>query len=87
MTLGKNIDKQIVNRFERNRSTDKSFPIQDPSENNSMIFDLGHYPLLPWLNPIQENNPRDLELRKFDFFLPPRDRDDLFSVMCAECSS
>ncbi len=57
-------------------------PIEtDEGLNECFDFDLGHYPLTPWLN----NSPKDDKLlnnlRKYTFFLPPKPKnDDLFVV-------
>jgi hypothetical protein len=45
-------------------------------------LDLGHYPLTPWLN--KEGTE---DKRKVQYFMPPRPREDLFSVRQGECSS
>lgn len=34
-------------------------------------FDLGHYPLSPWLNTTM-GDPKVDELKRFTFFLPPK---------------
>ena len=48
-------------------------------------FDLGHYPLTPWLN--KSDDPLLKDLKRYNFFLPPKvKKDELFIVSLGECS-
>ncbi|CDW86046.1 UNKNOWN [Stylonychia lemnae] len=85
-----NIEKSFIQQFDRQNLNRIPFEMSSyEPQDNCFMLDLGHYPLTPFLNPkvANEKNENTKQLRKFDFFYPPQDRDDLIVVLHKECSS
>ena len=85
--------ESIEKKFTRTLEIRKTSHFKKPLESNEALtqcfeFDVGHYPLSPWLNR-HTNDPKLEEMKKFSFFLPPKSTglDDIFVVSYGECST
>ena len=69
--LKENIEKKFTKTLEL-RSTQV---FKKPIENDERLaecfeFDIGHYPLTPWLN--KSNDAKMKEIKSLNFFMPPK---------------
>ncbi len=84
--LKENIERKLNHTLEDRRSRRFVKPLEaDERINECFEFDLGHYPLTPWIN----NNSDDKlvkSMKKYTFFLPPKPSAEIFVVSSGECS-
>lgn len=78
--------------FTRTLQFRKTLNVKKPIDSDEALtscfdFDLGPYPLTPWLNE-KTNDQRLRDLKRFNFFLPPKPngRENIFVVTYGECS-
>lgn len=84
--LKENIEKKLTYTLEARKTQQFNMPIEaDERISECFEFDLGHYPLTPWLN--KSDDPLLRDLKRYNFFLPPKaNKDELFIVSMGECS-
>ena len=89
------LERNLLSKIQTKRSSaelrkSKSSDLSSQSS-RALHLDLGHYPLSPWLNQVDNNSQYATmkldQAKKYDSFNPPRAREDLLVIQQAECSS